>query len=195
MRPQGVPLCNISWGFTAADIENNLAQNGIGNNADDRARRAAGIYDIMYKGMERALAASPDILFVVSAGNAGQDVDFVRDLPGKINLPNVLTVGAVDAGGRLATFASKGASVDFYARGADILGVVPGGGKLLWSGASLAAPQVVNAAARLLPVRPDLSVAELASILKRTAEPVRGSDLPLLNPRAAERMIAAEARQ
>lgn len=194
MRAQGARVCNISWGFTAADIENNLAQNAIGRNAEARARMAAKIYDIMYKGMERAIAGSPDILFVVSAGNAGQDVDFVRDLPGSINLPNVLTVGAADAEGRLASFASRGASVDLYALGTNVPTIVPGGGQRLASGASLAAPQVVNAAARLLSVRPDLSAAEIASLLKRTAGPVAGSNLPLLDASAAARMIAVKSK-
>ncbi|HST37528.1 MAG TPA: S8 family serine peptidase, partial [Allosphingosinicella sp.] len=191
MRMRGVRLCNISWGFTSEAVEHSLAQNGVEPDPEARARRAQRIFDLMLEGMTEAIASSPDILFVIAAGNAGQDVDFVRDLPGSINLPNVLTVAAADAQGRAASFASTGASVDLYARGTDVESIVPGGGRLRWSGASLAAPQVVNAAAKLLLIDSGLSSRELARLLVESASPAPGSDLPLLNPRAARAQLRA----
>lgn len=185
LQTRGVRVCNISWGFTPQDIESNLAQNGAEPDANMRARRAERIFDIMLAGMTQALAGSPDILFVVSAGNARQNIDFVRDLPGSINLPNVLTVAAADAEGRAASFASTGPSVDLYALGTNVESFVPGGGRRRGSGASLAAPQVVNAAAKLLSIRPDLSTIDLSRLLVETASRTNQSNLPLLNPRAA----------
>lgn len=185
MRDRGVRVCNISWGFTVEAVEGSLAQNGLEGDAEARARRAQAIFNTMFAGMERALASTPDILFVVAAGNAGVDVDFTRDLPGSINLPNVITVAAADAEGHAASFASTGASVDLYALGTNVESVVPGGGRVRWSGASLAAPQVVNAAAKLLAIEPRLSAADLVRRLMRTASPAPGADLPLLNLRAA----------
>lgn len=185
MRERGVRVCNISWGFTAADIENNLRQNGIGSDPVMRSRRARAIFATMLKGMERAISASPDILFVVSAGNAGQNIDYAGDLPGTINLPNVLTIGAADEAGALASFASEGASVDLYALGTNVETLVPGGGKLRASGASLSAPQVVNLAAKLLSVRPELTASDLASLLVRSATPLPGSRVRLLDGKAA----------
>jgi Subtilase family len=191
MRERGVRVCNISWGFTAQDIEGSLREHGMEPDPIARSRRARAIFATMQEGMASAVAASPGILFVVSAGNAGQNIDYAGDLPGTINLPNILTVGAVDERGQLASFASSGASVDLYAHGTNIESVVPGGGRMRASGASLSAPQVVNAAARLLAVRPNLGTAELASLLVRTATPLPGSSLPLLDARAA--MTAARS--
>lgn len=195
MRARGVRLCNISWGVTPQDIEYSLAQNGAEPDPEARGRRAQRIFDIMLDGMTRAIASAPDILFVVSAGNASQDIDFVRDLPGSINLPNVLTVGAADGEGRAASFASTGPSVDIYARGTDVESVVPGGGRHRGSGASLAAPQVINAAARLLMLDPSLAPPQLARLLIETASPVPGSSLPLLNARAAGARLLAQGRR
>ena len=194
MRHRGVRVCNISWGFTVRDIEDNLNQHGLERDAAQRSRRARAIFGTMQAGMARAIKQSPDILFVVSAGNAGQNIDYAGDLPGTINLPNVLTVGAADEQGRLASFASTGASVDLYALGTNVDAMVPGGGRLRSSGASLAAPQVVNAAARLLNMRPNLTTAELASILVKSAKPAPNAELPLLHVVAALELMSKQRK-
>lgn len=191
MRSRGVRLCNISWGFTPRDIETNLSQSGAEPDPARRADRAKRIFEIMMMGMTEAMQTAPEILFVVSAGNSGQDIDYVGDLPGGINLPNVLTVGAADAEGKMAGFASSGASVDLYALGVNVDCLVPGGGRLLCSGASLSAPQVINAGARLLMLKPELTAADLARLLIATASPAPGSDLKLLNPRAAAAAVTS----
>lgn len=185
MRARGVRVCNISWGFTAADIDDNLRQNGIESDPVRRSRRARAIFASMMAGMTRAMSGAPDILFIVSAGNAGANIDYEGDLPGTINLPNVLTVGAADERGIPASFASEGASVDLYAPGINVGTLVPGGGKLRDSGASLSAPMVVNVAAKLLAVRPGLTARDLASLLVRSATPLPGSEVRLLDGKAA----------
>ncbi|MBY0566580.1 MAG: S8 family serine peptidase [Hyphomonadaceae bacterium] len=185
LKSRGVRVCNISWGFTLEDIEFNLAQHGLEADPEARSRRAQRILHAMYAAMDEAIASAPQILFVVAAGNTGEDVDFVRDLPGSINRPNVLTVAAADEQGRATEFASTGASVDLYALGVNVEVLVPGGGRLRASGASLAAPQVVNAAAKLLAIEPRLSTEELVRLLIENASPAPNADLPLLNLRAA----------
>ena len=76
-------------------------------------------------------------LFVAAAGNDGLDGDgggFASDgdpnragYPGAYNLPNVLSVAAIDNQGGLASFSNYGAkSVDISAPGMDILSSVPG---------------------------------------------------------------------
>lgn len=185
MRSRGTRVCNISWGFTAADIEDNLRQNGVESDPVIRSRRARAIFATMLDGMTRTLSGSPEILFVVSAGNAGQNIDYAGDLPGTINLPNVLTVGAADEAGNPAYFASDGASVDLYAPGTNVETAVPGGGRLRDSGASLSAPKAVNVAAKLLSVRPELTTSDLASLLVTSATPLPGSRTRLLDGKSA----------
>lgn len=185
MRARGVRVCNISWGFTAADIDDNLRQNGIESDPVVRFRRSRAIFAHMLEGMTRAMSGAQDILFVVSAGNAGRNIDDEGDLPGTINLPNVLTVGAADEAGNVASFASEGPSVDLFALGTNVETTVPGGRMLRDTGASLAAPQVVNVAAKLFSLRPGMTAVDLASLLVRSATPLPRSTARLLDGPAA----------
>mgnify|MGYP002780736613 FL=1 len=191
LRAEGVRVANLSWGLTARDIEDLLTAHHIEADAQTRKRRAQAIFDTLFDGYSALIADAPEILFVIAAGNANQDMDFVRDLPGSINRPNVLTVASVDAAGVLSTFASTGPSVDLHAPGENIEVLVPGGGRIRASGASLAAPQVVNAAAQVLSVRPDLDTAAVVALLIGTAT-TSAQGLALLDARAA--VAAARAR-
>src|SRR5215218_8864715 len=71
-------------------------------------------------------------LFVAAAGNGGDDGigdnnDVLPDYPSSYDLPNILTVAAVDNQGKLASFSNYGAtSVDIAAPGVGILSAVPG---------------------------------------------------------------------
>lgn len=193
MRREGVRVANMSWGMTATDIENLLAANHVEADTEKRTARAQAIFDTLFDGMSALIAEAPEILFVIAAGNANQDLDFQRDMPGSINLPNVLSVAATDASGVLSTFASTGPSVDLHALGEDIEALVPGGGRIRASGASLSAPAVVNAAAQVLSVRPDLDTADLVALLKGSA--TRSAEgLALLDTRAAVVLATAKGR-
>lgn len=184
MKSEGVRVANMSWGVTAADIEDQLAANHIEADPEARKRRAQAIFDTVFKGFSDLIADAPEILFVIAAGNSNQNMDFVRDMPGSINLPNVLSVASVDASGSLSSFASTGPSVDLHAPGENIEVLVPGGGRIRMSGSSLSAPHVVNTAAQILSVRPDLDTAAVVKLLVASA--TRSSQgLPLLDSRAA----------
>ncbi|HVT00539.1 MAG TPA: S8 family serine peptidase [Solirubrobacterales bacterium] len=100
--------------------------------------------------VRRAIAAAPDVLFVVAAGNEGLDLDapgLERD-PCSDPAPNLICVAATTSrGGPLARFSNRGrGSVDAAAPGA---------------GTSFAAPRVTAGAARLLWRHPDRPVAGL----------------------------------
>ena len=184
LRAEGVRVANLSWGLTARDIEDLLAAHHLEADAETRKRRAQAIFDTLFDGYAALIADAPEILFVIAAGNANQDMDFVRDLPASINRPNVLSVASVDAAGALSTFASTGPSVDLHALGENIEALVPGGGRIRATGASLAAPQVVNAAAQVLSVRPDLDTAAVVALLVGTAT-TSAQGHALLDARAA----------
>src|SRR5215217_892655 len=70
-------------------------------------------------------------LFVAAAGNGGDDGigdnnDVLPDYPSSYDLPNILSVAAVDNQGKLASFSNYGAtSVDISAPGVGILSSVP----------------------------------------------------------------------
>ena len=84
-------------------------------------------------------------------------------------MPNLIVVGAADAAGGETGFSNHG-KVDVFAEGFEVPSKAPGGSRILFSGTSAASPQVVNLAAKLLAVKPMLSVAELRRAILESAE-------------------------
>ncbi len=107
----------------------------------------------------KAAIANSGMLFVVSAGNDGLDNDQedFPALPASWDLPNIISVAAIDNKGRLADFSNYGRNtVDIAAPGVAILSSVPaydgdhGHLDFGWDwldGTSMAAPHVTGAAA------------------------------------------------
>lgn len=189
-----VRVANLSWSFTPRDFERNLELNGIGDSPGERRQLARRLFDRAAEILKSHLASAPEVLFVVSAGNADADNRFLEAIPAAFDLPNMLTVGAVDQAGREAVFTSYG-KVDLYANGVEVESVIPGGERIPASGTSMAAPQVANLAAKLLAMNPGLSVAELRRlILDGADEQIIGNDrrILLLNPAESVKLMKAE---
>jgi len=75
--------------------------------------------------IERQMEAG--ILFVTSAGNWWADTDSLAAYPSVYGIPNILSVGATDADGELASFSNYGPrSVHIVAPGVSILSTYPG---------------------------------------------------------------------
>jgi subtilisin family serine protease len=185
-RQHGVRVVNMSWGFTPGVYEANLTAHNIGT-PEERRRLARQMFDVAATGLRDAIAAAPDVLFVAAAGNLDYDVIFNESVPPSLDLPNLITVGAVDAAGDETSFTNYGKN-DVYANGYQVLTKAPGGFTIPADGTSLSAPQVVNLAAKLLAVRPTLSVAELRRAIVESADEKTvgpGKRIKLLNPKAA----------
>lgn len=125
-----------------------------------------------WRAFAEAAARHPKLLFVVSAGNDGRDIDAVPVYPAALDLANMLVVTSADAFGRLAAGSNWGAN------GVDVM--VPGegvavtdhrgaGGKA--SGSSFAVPRLAALAARLKARHPDWHAAELIAAIKKRAAP------------------------
>ncbi|MDN3353946.1 S8 family serine peptidase [Actinomadura sp. DC4] len=129
------------------------------------------------------LTAADGTLFVIAAGNDGE--------PDSIESPgfaaSALTVGAVDAQDKVASFSSRGGRVlkpEIAAPGVDVVAARAAGtsmGHIIdanytsASGTSMATPHVAGAAAALLQEHPSWDPARLKAALVSTADAVPGT--------------------
>ncbi|MDT4952574.1 MAG: hypothetical protein QOJ02_712 [Acidobacteriota bacterium] len=117
-------------------------------------------------------AGDEGILFVAAAGNSSDDSDKRPHFPaGYSDLPNVISVAALDRNDQLASFSNYGAkSVQIAAPGKEILSTWLNGEFYVASGTSMATPEVAGVAALVLSINPKMSVKELRDRLFNTVD-------------------------
>lgn len=160
----GVRVINMSWGGSLRDVEDALEANGVGD-AAERKKSAREIFDIGRDGLLAAFKSAPEILFVAAAGNSDNDVKFDEVIPSSFQLPNMITVGAVDQAGEETSFSSFGPMVNVHANGFEVDSYIPGGERLKFSGTSMASPQVTNLAAKLIALDSKLTPVETKALI------------------------------
>lgn len=148
------------------------------------ARAGRGVINLSIGGerdlaIELALgeAIAGGSLVVAASGNDGTRGNTIS-YPGAF--PHVTTVAATDRSGAVAAFSSRSPYVDLAAPGEEI--VVASALGRNWqssSGTSFSSPLVAGAAAWLWTVRPELSAAQVAEVLRRSA---RDIDAPGRDP-------------
>jgi subtilisin family serine protease len=116
--------------------------------------------------------AQKNILFVVAAGNSGNDLSRFPEYPAAFVSSPQITVGAITQRGFMASFSNYGALVDVMAPGDQILSSYTNGDYMYLSGTSMAAPFVSGIAALLISQKPNVSVLDLKnaimnSVIKR----------------------------
>lgn len=121
---------------------------------------------------EQAAVAHPELLFVVSAGNDGRDIDGRPLYPASLPLENMIVVTSADAFGRLASGSNWGAvSVDLMVPAEKLEVIDFRGARGISSGASYAVPRVAALAARLKAANPTWTAAELKRAIFARAAP------------------------
>jgi subtilisin family serine protease len=117
--------------------------------------------------------ADADILLVAATANGnGSNMNNVQDFPANVDLPNVITVAAMDKNNdKLARFSSHGDKVvELAAVGEDVFSTVPGNRWRNMSGTSMATPRVAATAALMFAENPNLTAAQVRDMLVKTVE-------------------------
>ena len=182
-KEQKLRVVNMSWRYGASAYEGMLAWHNVGANPEERKQLARKLFAIERDALREAIASAPEILFVAGSGNEDNSADFEEYIPAGLNLPNLITAGAVDMAGEETSFSTFGKTVVVHANGFQVESFLPGGDRVKFSGTSMASPQVANLAAKLFALKPELSVAQVRQAIVETAE--RKGRVNLVHPRRA----------
>jgi thermitase len=127
------------------------------------------------KTLTDAMAAHPNTLYVVAAGNDSANTDVTAYAPCTSPAPNVICVGASTNRDARAYFSNYGkTTVDVFAPGVTIVSTWPGGGYVSLQGTSMATPHVAGEAALALAADPAATTAQLKADVIASADPVDG---------------------
>jgi len=127
------------------------------------------------KALEDAIRAAGEagILFIAAAGNDGSSNDRRPHYPSNYDLPNVISVAAMDRSDQLASFSNYGVkTVHIAAPGKDILSTWLNNQYREASGTSMATPYVSGAAALVLAAEPNLTVDKLRERLLKSVDKI-----------------------
>ena len=114
----------------------------------------------------RAAKSNKNILFFVSAGNDGKNIDFDKIYPASFDLENIIVITSSDISGNLAQGSNFGSvSVDFLIPGEQIPVIDHRGVKTNASGSSFAVPRVVAMAIRILSNNTNANILDIKSKL------------------------------
>jgi hypothetical protein len=129
-----------------------------------------------WQAYEQAAKRHPEMLFIVSAGNDGRDLDREPVFPAAHKLANQLTVTSSENDGRLASGSNWGRrSVDLLVPAERVLVTGFDGRRIFASGSSYAVPRVGALAACLLGAHPQWQAKELReAILAKARAPGAG---------------------
>ena len=120
-------------------------------------------------------AGDAGILFVAAAGNDGSDNDRRPHYPSNFDLPNVVSVAALDRSDKLAGFSNYGPkTVHIAAPGKDILSTWLNNNYREASGTSMATPYVSGVAALIVANQPSISMERLRAKLLSSVDKVDG---------------------
>jgi subtilisin family serine protease len=192
-RANNVRVVNMSWGDDVKEIEEWLTKTSTEKDPAVRKQFAQSIYKVWREAVENAIRSAPNTLFICAAGNSDTNTGFNESVPASLRLPNLMAVGAVDQAGEETSFTSYGESVAVHADGFQVESYVPGGTKLKFSGTSMASPNVVNLAAKLIALDPSLTPEQTIDLIKRGADRSADGRRDLINPKATVALLKTQA--
>jgi subtilisin family serine protease len=189
-KAQRLRVVNMSWRYGATAHEAALTWHNVGASPEERKQIARKLFAIERDALQAAIASAPEILFVAGSGNEDNSADFAEYIPAGLQLPNLITVGAVERSGEETSFSTFGKTVVVHANGFEVESLLPGGDKVKFSGTSMASPQVANLAGKLFALKPELTVSQVKEAILKGAEP-RGK-INLVNPRKSAELLGVK---
>lgn len=128
-----------------------------------------------WQGFFEAAQQFPHILFVVSAGTQGRDIDNEPNYPASLRAPNFLSVTSVEEDGHFSRLGNWGArSVDVAVPAERVPILLASGDEGLGSGSEYAVARVAAMAARILEADPGLTGQAVKARILEAAEPLPG---------------------
>ncbi len=189
LRKNNVRVVNMSWGDSQGEIEQWLDKTSTEKDPNQRKQLAAQIYAVWRDAVAGAIQAAPNTLWVCAAGNSDSNASFLGDVPASLELPNLVSVGAVDQAGDETSFTSYGKTVILDADGYRVESYVPGGTKLKESGTAMASPNGVNLAAKMIALDPKLTPEQTIALMKQGATPSADGRMHLIDPKATIQLL------
>jgi len=142
--------------------------------------------DAGYNDDKARCATTTAPVIVAAAGNDGSSS--VKEYPAAESVYGLISVGASNSAGQLATFSNSGSWVQIAAPGEGITSAIPTsaapGGFGTWSGTSMAAPLVAGAVALLRSAQPELAPRDVVRRVTRLTTPLIGTNIEQVNAAA-----------
>ena len=132
----------------------------VSNNSWGGGEYSQALYDVI---------KSSNSTFIAAAGNDGDNIDSYPAYPAAYDLPNIVSVAAIDNQGNLDDFSNYGSkNVDVAAPGVSVLSTIPENSYAYGDGTSMAAPHVTGVASLVLAANPSFSSAQLKDTLMKS---------------------------
>jgi len=179
---------STSGAIECLDYVRDMKSRGVNIVATNNSWGGGDYSQALYEAIGANLQAG--ILFIVAAGNSGNDNETYPTYPASYSLPNVIAVSATDESDSVAFFSDDGRrSVHIGAPGTDILSTTPDNGYETHSGTSMATPHVTGVAALLKAQDPTRDWTAIRNIILSS-----GKSVPSLwNTISQKRLDAAAA--
>ncbi|HUD56929.1 MAG TPA: S8 family serine peptidase [Terracidiphilus sp.] len=188
-RTHDVRVVNMSWGDSVSEFEQWLDKTSSEKDAEKRKQTASAMYAVWREGIDDAIKAAPNTLWICAAGNSDSNASFVGDVPASLEEPNLIAVGAVDQAGDETSFTSYGKTVVLDADGYEVESYLPGGTKMRWSGTSMASPNVANLAAKLIAFDPKLTPEQTIALMREGATTAADGRLHLIDSKKTVELL------
>ena len=190
-RSRNVRVVNMSWGDQPQEFESWLDKTGEGKDPVARKANAERLFHLWSDAVNAAIKSCPGVLFVTAAGNSDSNPGFDEDIPASFHLPNLISVGAVNQAGDETSFTSYGEDVVVDANGYEVDSTIPGRGRMRLSGTSMASPNVVNLAAKLIALKPSLTPAQVIHLLRAGSSVSSDGRRHLIDERESVRLLGS----